>query len=381
MIERIDVTVTEHVLAQNDAKLERLNKTQHFEPTDRAPVVVDAQLWGVLKGRGGRFSEMLLGPREHLRGQLLNWKWRVETLRDDRPIETETLVVESDFGALRGSEFPLEIQWNADGPAKVIHLIKTPQDIDNLTIPDPQGGLNATRIAWYHAMREVAGDFDLRLNGQKVEIRVDLNHPGGPFPSAFALCGPNLFLWLKSDPERAHRLLEITTTSHLQVLACFAEITGRDPHHPVWLGADAAEMMRAEMFREFVVPGYLRIWEQHARPRTFHMCGKINHLLEILRDEMQIDALDGFGFPVDRERLGAVLGGQARLRGGPHPLLVHDGPPEAIIAAAGAYIRAVGQRGGYILSEGFGLMEGTPPQHIAALVEASRQQGWVGTAA
>jgi hypothetical protein len=371
MRERIDIIVPENVLAENVKKQERLEKTYRSEPVDRTPVVVDAQLWGMLQGRGGRFSEMLTGPREHLRGQILNRKWRIETLRDDRPVETKTLVIESDFGALRGIEFPVEIVWNGDEPAKVLHLIQAPEEIDRLQLPDPEGGLTKTRVEWYRAMRALAGGFDVRLNGEPLELEIELTHPGGPFPSAYALCGSNLFLWMKTDPDRVHRLMDLTTRSHLQVIAYFASITGREPHHSVWLGADTAEMVRVEMFREMIAPYYLRVWEQHAAPRVFHMCGKIDHLLPVLRDDFKVDHLDGFGFPTDRRKIAAELAGRMVLRGGPHPLLIHSGPRQEIISECMDYIQTAGRAGGYILSEGFGLMAGTPLEHIEAMVEAS----------
>jgi hypothetical protein len=373
MKERIDILVPEQVLAENDLKIERLEKTHRFGATDRVPVIVDAQLWAILDARGVGFGEMTRSPRDHLRDQILNHKWRIENIRDDRPIETDQLVIESDFGALRGVEFPIEVQWNGDDPAKVRHLLQEPEEIDRLEVPDPRGGLNQMRIEWYQAMRDMADDFDVRLNGQPLEIKIDLTHPGGPFPSAFALCGSNLFLWMKTDPERVQRLMDIVTRSHLQVIACFAELTGRDPHHSVWLGADAAEMMRPEMFREFIAPYYLRIWEQHVYPRIYHQCGRIDHLLQILVDVYHVTFLDGFGFPTDRRRIAKTLSGRMVLRGGPHPLLIHDGPKEAILAECIDYIQTVGSRGGYILAEGFGLMNGTPLEHIDLMVEASRR--------
>ena len=372
MKERIDILVPEQVLSENDLKKERLENTHRFQPTDRVPVVVDAQLWALLGARGASFSEFTRSPRDHLLGQILNQKWRIENIRDDRPVETQRLVIETDFGALRGVEFPMEIQWNGDDPAKARHLLQAPEEIDQLEVPDPRDGLNRTRIEWFQTMRVMAEDFDVRLNGQPLEIQVDLTHPGGPFPSAFALCGPNLFLWMKTDPQRIHHLMDITTRSHLQVIAYFAELTGRDPFHSVWLGADAAEMVRPEMFLEFIAPYYLRIWEQHGYPRIYHQCGKIDHLLQILRDDYDVTFLDGFGFPTDRRRIAEILSGRMVLRGGPHPLLIHDGPKEAILSECIDYIQTVGGRGGYILSEGFGLMTGTPLEHVDLMVEASR---------
>lgn len=375
MKERIDIVIPDERLAQNAAKIDRLDRAMKFQPTDRTPVVVDPQLWACLAGRGGSFAEMCGSPREHLRGQILNYKWRAENIPDDQPIETESLTIQTDFGALRGVEFPMAITFDGELSPKTNHLLHDLTDIDTLTIPPPDGGFNRQRIDWYFAMREMAEDFDVRVNGEPLTINIDLTHPGGPIPSAFALCGANLFLWMMMDPERVHQLMQIATDSHLQVIEYFAELTGRPVDHPVWSGCDTGEMMNPDMFREFVAPYYLQVWEKHPGPRTYHMCGAIDHILDILRDDMAITYLNGFGFPADPQLLGEKLGGKVVLRGGPHPVLIHDGPEEEIIKVCTDYIEQVGHAGGYILCEGFGLMPGTPASHIEAMIEASRRAG------
>lgn len=379
MRERIDIVVPEAKLELNSAKRERLARTYRRETTDRVPVVVEPQLLACLHGRGARFGEMSAGPRNHLRGLILNHKWRIENVPDDLPIETECLTLEQDLGALRGAEFPMQIVFQEDDPPKTTHLLHEPEEIDRLAGPDPAGGYNRTRVEWFRAMAEMEGDFDVRLNGAPLPVHVTITHPGGPIPSAFALCGSNLFLWMATDPDRVTRLMGIVTESHLRCIAYIDAVSGADPHHPVSLGADAAELISPAAFREFVVPYYRRIWDAYPGPRDLHMCGKIDHLLEILRDDLQIDALNGFGFPTSRRRLGQTLAGRVLMRGGPHPLLIHDGPVDRILDECNDYITTVGARGGYILSDGFGLMPGTPPEHILAMIEASRRAGWTGS--
>jgi hypothetical protein len=374
MVERIDIIVDEDFLAENDQRRDRLARTIRFEPTDRAPVIVDATFWTLLAERGVSFADFIATPRQHLREQLLNYKWRVEHYRDDLPIETGTLSLQPDFGSLRGTEFPMDIEWLPNQPAKTRHLLTELEQIDHLALPDPAGGLNARKVEFFTGMKAAAGDFDVRLNGTPIQIGITLSLPGGPIPSAFALCGSNLFLWMKMDPDRVHRLLDLVTESHQRCITWFDRLAGRSPLHPLWLGADSAEMISARSFIEFVVPYYNRLWEQYPRPRIFHMCGKIDHLLEIIRDHMTIDQMDGFGFPVDRDRLADTWAGKVVMRGGPHPLLIHDGPVDRVMAECRAYLRSVGGKGGYILSEGFGLMPGTPPVHVAAMVAASQRE-------
>ena len=378
MKERIDIVVPDDVLALNQEKKDRIAKTHKFEETDRVPVVVGTQLWSLLAGRGAAFSEMTESPRAHLRGLILNYKYRIELVRDDQPIETECLVLEQDFGAIRGVEFPMKVVFRGDDQPKSLHLLHSIEEIDTLSIPDPYSGHNKMRIDWYQEMKKAQEDFDVRINGEKLDLEVDINHPGGPVPSAFALCGSNLFLWMMMDPDKIHKLMEIVTESHLNCIAYMDEIKGADSNHPIWAGADTGELMGPTQFKEFAVPYYQKMWEKYPGERVYHMCGKMNHLLEIVRDELKINYLSGFGFPTDYHKLADELAGRVRLWGGLHPVNVHDGPKEAIIDECEDYIRTVGRHGGYILSEGTGIMAGTPPEHIDAMVEASKRIGWIG---
>jgi len=375
MKKRIDIIVPDPVLVENSQKIERFEKTKKLEPTDRAPVYAGYYMEAMLIGSGNRFSQMIESPQSQMRCLIENKKWRMEKVHDDFPLDINTLTIEPNFGALRGVEFPIEIIWHGDDMPKSVHLIKNVEDIDNLSIPSPDTGVNAKRIEYFKAMNEMVGDYDIRLNGEEIDLKVDLNHPGGPIPSAFALCGPNLFMWMLLDPDRVHKLLEITTQSHLQVIEYFDNLTGREPGHWVWAGCDTGEMISPKLFKEFVVPYYLKIWEVQNRPRVFHMCGEIDHLLEIIRDDLEIDVLEHFGFPTNRKKLAETFAGQTLMRGGPHPALIKDGPIEKIIDECVDYITTVGQKGGFILAEGATIVPGTPLEHIDAMVEASKRVG------
>ncbi len=369
--ERIDITVPESVLAENPAKQRRLSRAMHFERPDRVPVLAGDSQFLMLAARGRTFGDYIRSPEDNLREQILNRKWRIENIRDDAPIPLQSMSFRPDLGTLRGTEFPMQIVWLEDGPPKCVHPLQSLEDIDRLTVPPPDGALNARYIDWYHQMREAAERLDVRLNGRPLRIEVSMHHGGGPIPAAFALAGENLFLWSIEDPVRVHRLMDIVTTSHLNCVRFFDEMCGRPTGRPVWMGCDTAEMFGPEMFRQFVVPYCQRIWEKHPGPRDFHMCGKIDHLLTIIRDEMQVTHLDGFGSVVDRRKLAAEMAGRVALRGGPAPLLIRDGPREAIVAECLSYIDAIGQDRGFVLSTGGGAAPGTPPEHFQWMIEAS----------
>lgn len=374
-MERIDIIVDQAELAKNDEKKERLQKTRSFKPTDRVPVTVNTNQWTALAARGRRFADYIKSPQDNLREQILNTKWRIEHVRDDQPIPTESLRFQPDFGCLRGVEFDMEIVWNDDFPPKCKHPLTKPEQIDNLKIPDPSSGFNARRIEWYRAMVEDKMGFDVRLNGQPLKIEITLAQPGGPIPSAFALAGANLYLWMVMEPDRIHRLMDIVTESHMRSIRFFDEMMGRPTRHPVGLGCDAGEAIGPEMFREFVVPYYLKIWHTYEGPRGFHNCGQNEHLLDIIRDELRIASHGGFGSCVDPTILAEKMSGRVTLTGGPDPTLIQSGDWQEIVAISRRYIEILGRRGGYVLSCGGGAAPGTPVENFQALVEASKELG------
>lgn len=374
-VERIDIVVSEEILALNPAKRERLDRTQKRQPTDRVLVLAYASSLMPLMVRRVPFDQFYANPLNNLREQLLNHKWRIESIRDDTPIPAEMISVTPDLGCIRGPEFPMEWQWPANQPPKCVHMLTEPEQIDALEVPEPTGGLNGKRIEWYHAMRELAERFEVRLNGKPLKIQVTLNHPGGPIPSAFALAGENLLAWMLMEPERTQRLMQIVTDSHIRCQRHVDKLLGLPAGHSIWMGGDIGEMLSPGLFRQFVVPYYRQIWEVYGRPRTYHMCGKIDHLLEIIRDEMQIDHLDDFGFVTDRSRLAEVMGGRVQLTGGPSPILIRDGSKSEVIDACVEYIRLLGPHGAFTLAPGGDALVDTPVERFAWMVEAAERVG------
>lgn len=373
-MERIDIEVEERELARNPEKRERLRRTRAFEPPDRVPVIVVTNRWTALAARNRTAADYLRSGADNLREQILNAKWRIETVRDDSPVP-ERLEFQPDFGSLRGSQFDVRILWPADGPAVCRPLLTDPRQIDALEAPEPAGGLNARKEAWHREMLEALRGFEVRLNGRPMEVSVTVRHAVAPATSAFALAGQNLFLWMAEEPRRARRLLDIVTESELRCLRYFDRLAGRGAAHPVPQGGDTGEMLSAAMFREFLVPVYGRVWDAYPGPRMFHNCGRCGHLLEVFRDDLGITTFNGFGHCLDPRALAETMAGRVVLRGGPDPWLVHSGGWDDIVSAAEEYVRCLGRRGGFLLSIGGGAAPGTPPDHYRALVEAARRTG------
>ena len=371
MKHRIDIVVPESELNKNNEKKLRLEKTRRFEKTDRAPVVPIINEWFANRARGVTFERFAESPEDHLRELILNYKWKTENILSDAPVPTERVTFSPNVGCLRGVEFPYEIIWPADRPPKTVHMLREAEDIDRLAMPDPWDNFSGRTIKWYLAMKDRAGDYDLRVNGERVEIEITITQPGGPIPNAFALAGENLFLWMLTDPDRYRKLMELVTKSHMNCIKYLDELTGRGPIHPQGLGADTAELVGAGMFEEFIAPYYEMIWEKYPGWRSVHNCGKIDHLLAVMRDVLKIEELSAFGFPADREKLGREFGGRVYMTGGPNPVALASATREEIIAEAVSYIKTAGAKGGFVLQTGGDAVPGTPPEKFEFMREAS----------
>ena len=172
--ERIDIVVPDEVLAENAAKQRRIEEAHRFGKPDRAPVLAGDNQFLCLAARGRTFGQYVASPEDNLREQVLNRKWRIENIRDDAPVPTESLSFRPDLGTLRGTEFPREIVWQEDGPPKCVHPLLLLDDVDRLAVPPPDGGLNARYIEWHREMTRAAENLDVRLNGTRLKIDVTL---------------------------------------------------------------------------------------------------------------------------------------------------------------------------------------------------------------
>lgn len=368
----IEIDCPPERLEQNAAKRRRRNACANFEPVDRTPVVFSISSRYLFRARGVEMGDYYQNPRSQLEHQLLNQKWLIENAVDDRIIDQSTITVAPDLSTVRGGYFPIAIRWFNDGTASTVPFLRTPQDIDTLEVPAPSAGAYGMMIEWYHRMREMADGYRVLLNGAPLQIKVSVGSGGGPIPDAYALAGQNLFLWMVQEPDRVHRLLEIVTAAFINLQKVVRDLRG-DTYENLGLGADAAEMLSPGMFEEFVVPYYLRCYDAFPGHRGLHNCGRIDHLIPLIAQQLRITHLNGFGFPTDPRLLAEWMGGKTVMAGGLNPILLLQGPTEAIKREVFRYLEILSPYGGYILQDGNNVAPGTPTARLAAVVEAAEE--------
>ena len=377
----IEIAVPVEELAARRARVEAVRR---FERPDRVPVIPSIGTRFLVPRLGVSFRDYFRNPETMLRTQILAQKWLLENIRTDAYAITGPWVgawtdFENTFeaGSL-GVEvvFPDDdIPWVGQG------WIKDEADLRRLETMDfVHGGLNARQIAFRKAMIELADKYPVRFEGGPVfypAANPALTHTSdGPFGVAGDLMGPTeVFLAVKERPDFVSELLRIVTGKLIDWLDfCWAEERLARPKDLAWTD-DLAVSLSAQAYREIVLPSEKRLRFHFDGRLSLHMCGRSDHLLEIFRDELAIHELQGFGYEVDLDRVGEVLGGRVVLLGNVNPMLIHGGTPEQVRAATRRILDKLGPRGGLIIQDGNNIPPGSPVANINAMMEAAEAWG------
>jgi hypothetical protein len=367
----IDITCSPERLSADSANRRRMAACQALQATDRPPVVFAISLRYLFDVRGVEIGDYFENPRTQLEQQLLNYKWLIENVPDDRVIDRERVTVKPDLQTIRGGYFDIDVDWFGGCDPVTVAMLEDPADVDRLGDPAVTDGLYGRKLEMYEGMRAASGDYRLTLNGEPVQIDVSVSASGGPFPDAYALARQNIFVWMHEAPEAAHRLMDKVTTAFINYERHTRQLTGASMAS-LGMGCDAGEMLSEAMFRQFVLPYYLRCYEAFPGRRGLHMCGRIDHLVELLADEMRITHLNGFGSVTDAQKLARHMGGKVVLTGGFDPVLLLDGPVDAIADETVRLLDIFSPHAGYIVQDGNNVAPGTPRAHMQAVVDAVR---------
>ena len=169
-----------------------------------------------------------------------------------------------------------------DDPALTGHCIEEPEDIAHLKLPDPyQDGwmprvLNAIDYARAHS-----------------DLPIGLTDMNSPLCTAAQMCGyENLFIWMYEEPEAVQELMSIVTEAIINWIKVQKEHNGEPLDSSnglqgiwapkglgVWLSDDDIVSMSPELYEEFVVPHYSRIFETFGGG-SLHFCGSATKQLD-----------------------------------------------------------------------------------------------------
>ncbi len=384
LIHKPDVIEIAVPVEEIEARRERVAKAKRFETPDRVPVIPAIAHRLLVPQVGVRFRDYYADPETMLRTQILAQKWLMENIRTDAYSITGAWVgAWTDFqNTFEAGSLGCEITFPDDdipwvGPG----WVKTDDDLCRLEAMDfVHSGINARQIAYRRAMMAVADKYPVRFQGGEVFYpgeNPSLTHTSdGPFGVAGDLMGQiDAFTAVYERPDFLREMLRIVTDKLIEWLDfCWVEEKLSTPRDLAWTD-DLAVSLSANSYRALVLPFEQKLRFHFDGYLSLHMCGKADHMLEIFRDDLKINELQGFGYQVDLDRVATALGGRVVLIGNVNPMLIQSGTPDDVRAATRRVIEKLAPTRGLIIQDGSNIPPGSPLENINAMMEAAEMYG------
>jgi Uroporphyrinogen decarboxylase (URO-D) len=201
----------------------------------------------------------------------------------------------------------------------------------------------------------------------------------GPFTVACNLRGASEIAQdLYEDPQYVHDLLGFITDAIIARMKQVIPFNGGTFPNQGWSFADdSIELISNVMYKEFVLPYHQKLLSEFSLggPNGIHLCGRVQHHLEFLTQQLNIKTFD-LGFPTDMAKARVDLGDDVTLIGNIAPHLLRLGPEDVIRDRVKELCTSgVMQGGRFILHEGNNCAPGTPLAHFQAMYDAGREYG------
>jgi hypothetical protein len=371
MTEVISIDITSRELEE---RARRVARARRFESVDRVPVCPNIYMRYWLPRIGGSYTAYFEDPETMLRMQIYGQKWVLENIQSDHVFEP----IYVDFqNALDASSLGCDTALTANGSIWIDEgWVRSETELRRLTEIDPlTTNLGARALEFAARMRTLADRYAvLFLDGVKLyPARHPLVNFGslGPFTTAAQLAGlTELCESLYLRPGFAQDILSIVTDKIIDMLTFCRRVQGMDM---LWLADDYAGNLSLEQFREYVLPCLRRIRSHFPNLYfSFHMCGKVDHLVPALANELHINEFSMFGYQVNKQLVQELMGGRTVLMGNVNPMNIHAGTAATVMEESLEALRIFGQgRGGFILSDGANIAPDSPPENISAMWHAA----------
>jgi uroporphyrinogen decarboxylase len=338
-----------------DAK-ERVTKVLRGTLPDRVPVGLHCYLMAC-RTLGGHFDEILRSGEMMAEAQIKAW----------RAFGHDVIMLENGVCA-EAEALGSAIRYTADGPPHVEEpLIKEPEDIEKLRLPDPERTfplselLKTTRIV----KRETGGK--VFINGRSDQ---------GPVALACALTGPDRFLTMLMEPEQRGWCLRLVDFCG-RVNIALGEAQLRAGADSSTIGLAGLSLISPTLFDTFELPNTIRFCSALQKSGGFafvHACGNETKLLESFlatgADCLELDPA------TDPEACKRAVRGRASVLGMIDPVQVmRFGTPESVRRETARTLSVMGPGGGFIAGPGCALPADTPEENVQALMDCVRREG------
>jgi uroporphyrinogen-III decarboxylase len=380
MTEIIEIGIPIEEIAAREA---RIAKTKRFETPDRVAVIPAINYRFLLPKIGVSFKDYYNDPEIMLRSQIRGQKWLMENIRTDAYSITGAWVGGwTDFqNATEASSMGCLVDF-PDNDIPVVHedgWVRTEKDLRRLENMDTiNNGLNGKQIKFRREMMKIADKYPVRFQGGPVFYPGEnpaLTHTSnGPFTNAAYLMGSTqAFTAMLEKPDFMHEALRIIAEKTVTWLDFCWQEEGLVNRDLAWTD-DLGAYLSSETWQDVLLP-YNKRLRDHFAWASMHMCGHTNHLLDIFTNQLKINEYQGFGWEVDLEKIGAIMGGKVVLLGNVNPLLIAQGTPEEVKVATRRVIDKLAPYKGLIVQDGNNIAPGSPTENINAMMEAAEEYG------
>lgn len=368
----------DYPLEKLEASRRRMEARARFRYVDRVPVAycVVPRFFAPLFGL--KYIDFFTDVETHYYWQLQFAKYRIENLPED--VYTAPVIGVHPYfdNVIPPSGHGGEVGWVEDGPPRAIPVIHSVEEMERFEIADPETGLRGKAIQWWQEMHELAAQTRVTFNGEpgKVEVMgLGLGYLS-PHMLAVDLVGPDFYWWTLEYPAECHRFLQKLTEGEIRSEEHIREVDPRPRGQSIAYAEDSAQIMSRAQFREFCVPYTRQLFDRYGQEgRGIHMCGDSRHLLRSLKDDLRMTSFDLFGYLVPPKVAAEELGGTTLLWGNINPMLMKDGSPAEVKAAAWECLEEMGPCGGLMLGDGANVCPGTPLESFHAIMEAVEEFG------
>ena len=356
----------------------RLSAHRQFHIADRVPInyCVVARYFTPIFGL--RYLDFFKDAETQYYWLLQFARYQIENIPCDLLTQPVLSVLPYFDNAIPPSAHGAEIGWVEEEPLRAQPVIHSVEQMERYEPPPPDAGLRGTAIQWWLRMRELAAETRVTFNGAPGRVEAAPLSLGGLSPHMLAidLVGENFYWWMLEYPAACHRFLEKITQAEILAEDNTRRIDPRPRGDVYGLAEDSATCMSLRLFKEFCVPYANRLFERYgAKGRHVHMCGDSTHLHRVLKEDLHMTGFDVFGYPVPPQVAARNLGGTTLLWGNVNPMLMKEGTPAQVKAAARECLEAMAPQGGFMLGDGANVCPGTPLESFAAMLAAAEEYG------
>jgi hypothetical protein len=273
----------------------KLKEIYEFKNTEAGIVIVDCNYWTF-----GDLPEKI--PDDYYTDPKSPFKYQTDRIEQHFSLIQDDLYIpflHPWYGTgVLASAFGVNIICNPKAdPAVDLSTMKSPEEIDDLTMPTP-GESGAMKI-----VTEMLDYF--RDNSDLPVVFTDCQ---GPLTTAFQIVGYDKFCyWMNDDPKRIHKLMEMVTNALIDWVSfqkkranaamkgCCYPLSIKVPegYGGVWVSDDDSVIMSGDLYAEFVKP-YNEMLLKAFGGGCIHYCGNSTQNIDNYCNTAGVTAINNF---------------------------------------------------------------------------------------